>query len=705
MAQITADFREAALRRGIVVKSSKSEGADHLISAAAVEMANLGFLVEPAELKGMDAQALSAMLEDARKLVGADRAMDPIYPGFPAQVKDLSTARMLAEQIFHYLSHGYYLPDYPTVVRKGLPLEDMVRGARKVTVLPAAATARELTRSLTLDPLALSEDERTLLKGCVELQMPTLEAVAELSRQARHGENLQSFISAVHSVGNYTPRELLAAALPGVSTADHLLRLVLAVLSAPAAEKWEANYRLAVTTLADSRARAVRMGKVDRPTRRLILARLGELTPGFKADSLVGRQGLWRRVCAAIHPYDLKPTAAEKRALDIVHSNGEYRTLNSSIEQALEAGAVQVATELLEAHRPGELLRRLVALLRLTTTVAEARSLAGAVERVGAKAQLTTLISSYNGVLSANDEATRVTRVAGLTNTMVERKAVVKVKESYRKLVLRAVETALREKLKHAPKPEAPVGVADALAMPLVKRDASTADRTLFRGEELAPVGDGDVLRIFSHWKNTQTTSGYMDVGATLLDGDLQALSSCGWNSWSDSRAWATYSGDKHVHPGDTAAEFVDVELAKVREFHPQAEWIVMSIDSWSGWPVATVDIIAGVMLRSAADEGETFDARAVTSAFKPTTEATHSAPLAVEVKTGKVYWLDSSNGSQASGTSAADDTTLGSLVYDELLRPRLTVGELARLWAEAHGVAVAEEQAADREAVMALLG
>jgi hypothetical protein len=42
--------------------------------------------------------------------------------------------------------------------------------------------------------------------------------------------------------------------------------------------------------------------------------------------------------------------------------------------------------------------------------------------------------------------------------------------------------------------------------------------------------------------------------------------------------------------------------------------------------------------------------------------------------------------------------TSVGSIVYDELERPRLTLGELATLWAEAHGVDTVDEPVNQKE-------
>ncbi len=705
MAQITEAYRISALRRGIVVKSNRASSTPEQISHAAfIELANLGFMAKPGALAGMSAAALTAMLSDARKVIGADRAWTPIYPGFPKQVEELSTLTLLVEQILHYWTGGAFLPDYPTIAREGLPLEDMLRNVRAVEVLSAAETARELTRQLATNPVALSEDDRALLEGSIQLQHPDLELIAAVAKDARNGENLQLFVEYAYLAGSFSADQVLAAVAPFTDNTDQLLRVVLALASTAAAPKWEDNYKLAVGTLADRHARAVRLGKVSRPTRRLIVKRLGELTRDFKADNLVTRQELWRGVLKAVHPYDFTLSDAQKRAVDIVHSNIEYRTLNSLVEEAMEKGKVKKATKLLAEHQPGNLLRRAVALLRLVKSDKDAEVLADAIRKSAVKSTVTTLISSYNGIIGANDEHARVTRVAGLTNTMIERSAVVKVKKSHVKLVAAAVKDVLRDVLATKPAPSGAVAVDSKQGVPLVRRDASTADRVLDRGQEIGIVGEGDVLRVFGHWNNNQRHAGYMDIGVVILDSDFNQIAVTTWDTWPSHRSWSTYSGDKLVYPGDSAPEFMDIKLKALRKQYPKAKWAAMTVQSWSGWPIADVDFIAGAMLRSSAEKGEVFDARAVTTAFKPTTISTQSVPFAVNLDTGVIVWIDSSNGSTASGTSSSGDTSIGSIVYDEIQRPRLTFGELATLWAEAHK-AKTTKKPIDRDQLLALLG
>lgn len=687
MSKITTEFRTAALRNGILVRPTRSfDTPQTTLQAAVIEMANLGFLINIDDIKGMSNSALETMLKDARTVTGADRNMRPIYPGFPQQVKNLDTLTLLFEQLMHYWSFGTLLPNYPDVVREGLPLADMVRTAREVKVMTAGAAARSLIYTLTTRRVALSEDEQTLLEGSVVVANPSLNNIIPAAQKATNGENLQALVLAMRkNITGISANDYVLALTPTCSNLDQVLRLILAVATEPA-KGWENNYNLAVCTLADRHSRAVRMINLSRPARRALMGRVSALSDGFKADALVTRQGLWRRVMRMVHPYDLTLDFAGKRAADIIHSNMEYRTFNSRVEKAMAAADVDTAVSLLAENQPGNLLRRLAALLRLVSNSRQAKNLADAVRNTGTASTVTTLVSAYNGIISVNDSNARVTRVAGLRNTLREVDTR-PIDARYIAMVAEALKDALKSVLATKSAPKGAVAVVSDQAVPLVRRDLSATDRVLDRGQEITPAGKGDTVRFFGHWVNNQRFASYLDIGVVVLDADFKIIAVSTWNSWQNARDWSTYSGDKQVYPGDDAAEYIDVDLAALRKKHKDARLIAMTLQSWGGFPLANLDMIAGAMLRSKPESGEVFDPRTVATAFRPTTSSTQAIPFAIDLETGKMVWLDSSNGSTQAHMSAADDDTVGPIVYDELARPRMTLGELATLWAEAHGV------------------
>lgn len=708
MSKITEAFVESALRHGVIIKTSsvKNAAPENVTYAAVIEMANLGFKVDPNSLKDMSEKSLTQMINKARKIVGADRNMIPVYPGFPKQVQELSTITLFVEQLMHYWSHGVLLPDYPDVTRNGIALADIARSARETKVMTAKKAAEYFIENLTKNTIALSNDDRELLKGSVDLLSPSISEVAEIIAKSKNSENIQALVLAANDVlkKTHSVNEMIQEWVPSVRTVDGVLRIVLAVSTDVVSDGRRNDYVKAVYNLMDSKTNSIRMMNLSRPSRRVVMQHLSKLSQGFNADYIVAHRNLWRRIMRMIHPYSLSLDDNAKRISDIIHENIEYKTFNSLVEEALAEKNVEKVVELLGENQPGNLLRRIVSILRMCDNKNDAKILSDSVEKNCGKSKLTTLISAYNGVLSTNDSHARLTRVAGLNNTLVE-KEIQEVNPLYVSMLISSLSNVIKENLsKNTDSPNGVVGTVSNENVPLVRRDLATTDREMNRGEVLSLAGDGDTVRLFNHWNNNQDGSGYMDTGAVILNNDFETKSVITWDSWARGRSWSTYSGDKLVYPGDNAVEYIDVDMKKLKESIPDAKWIAMTIQSWSGFVTKDVDVIAGVMLRSEPDSGEVFDPRTLTTAFKPTSESLQSVPLVINIETGEMIWIDSSSGSTESGVSAKNDDSVGTVVYDEIERPRLTMGELAEMWAEAHGAETDSTKKVDKKEVMDLL-
>lgn len=708
MSKITEEFIESALRNGVIIRSSSKPGKEAsqgVIYAAVIEMANLGFKVDADSLNGVSEKDLTNVIKRARVIVGADRNMKAVYPGFPKQVQELDTMTLIVEQLLHYWSFGTLVPDYPDVVRDQIPLKDIARlDPRETKVMTAREASDHFVKNLALNSIALSDNDKALLRGSIDMATFSLNDATEVIRDAKNGENLQTFVVfAKDKLKNtHSINDMAQAWVPAVHNIDELLRVVLALATEKVENALTVDYDQAVRNLDDSQTKNVRMINLSRPSRRVIMNRLSELSNGFKVDSVVAHRNLWRRVMRMIHPYSLSLDTNAKRASDIIHENIEYKTYNSLVEDALTKEDVRTVVDLLSNHQPGNLLRRLVSILRMSKNDNDAKAIVEGLNKAAHKSRLTTLISAYNGVLVANDTHARVTRVAGLHNSLVE-KEVKKVDEEYVSKVVDAIRDAIVKKLADSPAPVGSVGVNNDQAVPLVNRDASTSDREMSRGEKFALSDEGDTIRLFNHWRNNQNNSGYIDTGVVILDSEFNKLDVITWNSWHSGRAWATYSGDKLVYPGDEAVEYIDVDVNKLKQAYPDASWAVLTLQSYSGFPLNDVDVIAGVMVRSEPDSGENFDARTLATAFKPSVASLQAVPLAVDLSNGEMIWVDSSSGSTSTGVSAVNDETVGAVLYDEIIRPRLTIGELAELWAKAHNVETVNEPT-DKDAVLKLL-
>ena len=714
MSQLTTPARVEPLRQGFLVSTESADTAPAEVTllhrAAAAELLTLGFLVDAAELRTLSKADLEQSVEAARQVTGANRNWKPVYPDFPDGVKATPTLQLIWDQIVHYMSEGTVFPDAPDTPRAALPLEEMLTSAKPVEVISATELANQVFQNILCSRVAWSQSDKDLVATAVSIIPPSDAWLKGRVSLMKNHENIQTLVGMLNADPNHMV-ELLA---PVMKTADALLRLVLVTHSVSVSvSAFPEEYKRAVYHLSDTDHYAVQMLSMSRPARAAVLKRLGEVTlTGYYADSLTTRRLLWQRVMRMIHPFTAsgRKEKGALRAVNIIAGNIEYTTLASEFTNALEQGAPVRAAKLLADYAPGLLTRNLVALARKTKTEAAAQAVADIAESALSQVALTTLISAYNGVSAAGESHPRIVRMAGRSNKKLDSDQVeplsAEVMTRYQRLLL----NAMKGNLQSSAIPAGVVGTKCDTPVPLEARTASATDRkSMMRGERFTISGEGDVLRLFSHWRNTGDSPGYVDLSVALLNKKFEFISAVTWDSWNrgNARNYSTYSGDTFVQPGNAAVEFIDIELEKLKATAPDTEWVTLNLISWSGPQFDTLDVYAGLMFRNAAQAGEVFDPRTVLSAAQPSVKSTLVVVLAVNVHSKEVFWVDSTTGLIASTTSAAQHGVgeeLGVITRQELSGTKLTVGQLANLWAEAHNVAADPDQAADVASVVALL-
>lgn len=716
----TRSLTEAALRKGIAARlHAFDEPIEHGGDVVAVELLNLGYLTNPAELAGLSEPDMRAILGAAREISGASRTPRPVYPGFPEQVRDLPTLQLIVDQIIYYLSvafdpDGKQVDRFATVdrsvkVRPDLPVADLLVSSKPLRVADAEGLF-DLAKDLIRRPVALSPDDRefvtaVLAHASTTAERPVLvgdEHMADLLTGLRNRENWQTVVEALASVAGEFHEAVASVALRTAEGPDDLLRAVLSLYTSPLRDDSAAEHVRASRALADSAYRAVRVRSVPKPIRHLLVQRLGELSDGYRADTLATRQNLWRRVMRYVHPYEFAATDAEKRALDIIHSNIEYRTFASSVESAFEAGELVPAVDLL-AQRPGQLVARIVHLATLDGDLAYLRN---AVAGAGSRARATQLVAAYNGLAALAAGRATVQRVTGRANFVRDQRGNVSAiaAAALQGSVLAALQSRIRGLGGELVPDGLVVGTADSAAVSTINRDASSTDRAIERGERFVIGGEQGVLRLFVHWHNGPGRVD-LDLGALLLDADFRQVATVDYRSYQDNRGYATYSGDLTDAPAPNgAAEFIDIDLKAAIRLRPEARYVAMTVNSFNGQRLSTVDHLAGAMLRSDGDRGEHFDPRTVATAFRSSNESTLVSPMVVDLVTREAIWVDTSNGSQDAGHSIAEGGTIADAIAAEIGVDRLTYGDMASLVAEAFELQQDPAGAVDRELMRALL-
>ncbi|MET9503915.1 TerD family protein [Streptomyces sp. NPDC006622] len=346
-----------------------------------------------------------------------------------------------------------------------------------------------------------------------------------------------------------------------------------------------------------------RFRALSRPARRALLAGLDAViaaNPAKLADVHTYREP-FKRLGERLHPHEYPrwPHAADVFA--VARGEKEARSLDSRVEKLLDAYDVLGAVRLLESA-PGKLLRALDLLLRIAADQAERDEVVAAAVRVAPGV-------SGRVVLSVREHFHNRERESDQPRIFVNRRGRgwvtpdvrPPVPAADRERLIAALDAELRRRL---PTPGRLLLDPDILdvALPLSGRATAAGLGVLPRGSVSAV--DGDQLRFFVYWKETEQRTDY-DLSALLLHTDYSTDS---WLSYTSLKAvGGAHSGDVTEAP-DGASEFISLSLGRVR-----STFIVPQVNIYAGENFEEVEeSFFGFMLRDGEQKGRPFEPRTV---------------------------------------------------------------------------------------------
>ncbi|MFF3564386.1 MXAN_6230/SCO0854 family RING domain-containing protein [Streptomyces sp. NPDC002574] len=476
-----------------------------------------------------------------------------------------------------------------------------------------------------------------------------------------------------------------------------------------------------------------RFATVPRPLRRALLGVIDGLAPDLAVQDMRRYRHAWLRVAELLHPFEyagrfpraalavaalrgtrladgdaltttLRTAAGAEARVDATGSTVRVRGWAGRVEAALDAMDVPAAVALL-AQRPGEFVRRLDHLLRLSEA-ADTNTVLAALGPVVPRVSPAVLLSALGELRSRpGAPATRVFFPKGGT-------ARVHLAEDDRlpigaDVIGRAVALLEAEVLRRAAEGEAvDVAVVDAgldgVIAPFTERTAARALVTLPRGSEL-PVPDGRTLRLFLHWMESEESGRTdLDLSTALFDAEWNAIGHCDYTRLRFGADAAVHSGDLTSAPAPQgAAEFVDLDLDALAA--AGVRHVVAVVFSFNNVPFeALAEAFAGLMARDQpGDHGPVFDARAVEQRYDLAGRARASVPLVVDVVNRTMRWLDVVSGVTGTHHSVArhgDDLALLGKSLTALFASgaRVGLGELAVWQAAARAATVLLRHADD---------
>ncbi|MGW6574162.1 hypothetical protein ACWGAN_18590 [Streptomyces sp. NPDC054945] len=346
-----------------------------------------------------------------------------------------------------------------------------------------------------------------------------------------------------------------------------------------------------------------RLRGISRATRRALLAGLDAVVgaaPAKLADVHAHRE-MWKRLGERLHPHEYPqwPHAADVFA--VARGEKTARTFDSRVEELHARLDTTGAAELLKAA-PGKLFRSLDRLLRSAFTQDERDAVAAAAEQV---------VPDVSGrvLLSVRQHLHNRAEATGEQRVFVNRSGRAWVTEDTRppvyapecKRMIAAIDAELRRRVPAADHLLIDPDVLD-VALPLSGKATTSGLGVLPRGS-VTPV-DGELLRFFVYWKQTECSTDY-DLSAALLAPDYSTISWLSYTNLLD--IGGKHSGDITNAP-DGASEFIDLRLDAVR-----GTCIVPQVNIFSGEGFEEVEqSFFGFMLRGAEQQGRPFEPRTV---------------------------------------------------------------------------------------------
>ncbi|MFB6394390.1 MXAN_6230/SCO0854 family RING domain-containing protein [Polymorphospora lycopeni] len=410
-----------------------------------------------------------------------------------------------------------------------------------------------------------------------------------------------------------------------------------------------------------------RRRSLPRRLRRLLLSRLDALPLASLVEDLRRHGARWLRMAENLHPFEeagRHPVAAtafvvlRRTRIDadtpfgrlvagvvtahpgVTVRPGERITVTGwagRVEAALPAGN----TVPLLAARPGELVRRLVAVAHRAGDPAE---LVDTVDRVAPAVAPGVLLAAIGALRAASWPAVpRLYFPRGGSATLwtepdhrprldagvaVDLESVLTAEVLRRAGNLPPVDHALLDG-----------GLVDLVA-PFTERTASAALVRLPRGSG-QPLPPGRRLRLFLHWTEPAGTRVDLDLSVSFYDGGGGFVGWCDYTRLRFGKLDAVHSGDlTSAPPPAGASEFVDLDIAALRR--RGIRYVTMLVLSYNDVPFdAMTDAFAGLMTHP-GDHGQPFEPRAVEQRFDLAGDVRVAIPLVVDLDRSALRWLDS---------------------------------------------------------------
>lgn len=391
---------------------------------------------------------------------------------------------------------------------------------------------------------------------------------------------------------------------------------------------------------------------LDRKCRRLFLAKLNSLASynQYFIDDLARHEFLWKKAFEKLHVGEYKdayPMIFENARM---LRNNDYFTYYGKLDSLKGDQAKYIS---LLKTRPGEFARRLDYLVRNPNFDLEYTL--DAFLEVSSEVSSTLLLQLWEHFNNRDRYDTRIFKINKQYSSVY--KEIEDTRNSLDEEVVKEIIVMLEKALTRIYanyESRGKVYLDESLknyCLPINSRNASSQNKTLTFGSRVKlSEGDGDFLRLFTHFKNMDNKNSKkydncrvdVDLSVEFVNSDFTETFSLSWHNLDGGRDFDSYhSGDITSAPKG-ASEFVDLDYKKARKY---ARYALVVNSVYTGQDFADIpECFSGAMLMDKMGKrGKIFNPEFIATKFDLTQVGSNqNIAFAIDLETLELIWMDS---------------------------------------------------------------
>lgn len=652
------------------------------------ELMKFGFMLDSyalAALGAADAADIKnfyrEVIDYLKEIMGGARSYQPIYPGFPQQVMDMTEYELWRNQLIGYWTGGSFNAP-PELEPRKAAFEHV---EYKMIGLGSEANFNSIFNQLLKSGTSITPADMEVVKWFIKNHSPLT-----FPDSIPFKENLCTVLQTMYSLG----RDLNTVSFSKLTTID-VLRVAVAMsggdISLPAVPPKFVPPKLiknrgwgSSTLVKNSERNAFKFKKFKRGERKFILELLEKSNLDIRDMKLKDQR--WIRLGEILHPGEYKLQYPKTfNAFNMIRNEkvtSWYGQVQGAFNQSFEVGLAKLA------ERPGEFLRRLDWLIRTNGTRVQA--ILDVLSRIGIGASNKVLLEVY-------------THFEGRENPTVGRRVMIKGARKHTPLPelpgiskekIVAIQATIFDiiKAKLAGLPEMGDCWIDEelkkIPLPTNMRSMSESLVPIVRGQRTPFNTDKKVIRSFIHWFDKYGEEDF-DLHGFLI-GNSKPIS-FGYSGIKNS-VLGCYSGDVRHRKG-ACAEYVDIVVDKAMAEGYQ--YYIMVVNNYSGDKFSDVaECFAGVEGREFPEANELWLPSTIQNCMRVNSPSKMTMVAAYDLVAHEYIHLDLDYDLFEGYVHSGKSNELFNAIAPYIAAPKVSVYDLLSWHVEARGRIVSKEAA-----------